>query len=89
MKSPWCAAALNSTAPSPTYPAFPVQHVSDGLLFSVMVDASLRPGLDHEHPAPHSGRDPKVACNRSVTFRPGRLGRVPIEVGGSYNANGR
>ena len=48
---------------APADERFAFEHIDDGFLLAVMVDAGTRAGFDEERPAPEAGGDAVVARN--------------------------
>jgi hypothetical protein len=72
---------------SPTNQAIALEHVGDGLLLAVMMDAGLDPGLNDKSPTPKFGCDTIVSRYGGATLRSRRLGRSSVELRGSDDAN--
>src|ERR1700722_11045623 len=72
---------------SPTDRAIALEHIGDGLLLAVMMNAGLSPGLGDKDPAPKSGCDTIVDCDGGATLGPRRLSRSSFELGGLDDAN--
>jgi hypothetical protein len=64
---------------SPTDQAIALEHVGDGLLLAVMMDASLGPGLNDKYSASKLGCDTIVSRDGGTTLGSRRLGRSPVE----------
>src|ERR1700730_18816749 len=73
---------------SPTDQAIALEHVGDGLLLAVMMDAGLGPGLNDKDPAPKFGCATIVDRDGGTTLGPRRLRRSWVELGGPDDANG-
>jgi hypothetical protein len=73
---------------SPTHQAIALEHVSDGFLLAMMMDAGTGSGLNDKYPAPKLGCDTIVSRDRGTTFGPWRLRRSAVELGRSDDANG-
>lgn len=73
---------------SPPDQAIALEDIGDGLLLSVMMDAGLGPGLNDKYPAPKRGGDTIVNRDGGTTLGSRRLGRSPVELRGSDDANG-
>src|ERR1700733_14896113 len=74
---------------SPTDRTIALEHVCDGFLLAVMMDAGLGPGLDDKYSAPKRGGDAIVDRDGGTTLGPRRLGRSSVELVGPNDANGR
>src|ERR1700719_2724241 len=72
---------------SPTDQAIALEHVGDGLLLAMMMDAGLGPGLNDKCPTPKFSCDTFVSRYGGTTLGARRLGRSSVELGGSDNAN--
>jgi hypothetical protein len=67
------------TAHSPTDQAIALEHVCDGLLLPVMMDAGPGSGLNDEYPTPKFGCDALVDRDGGTPFGARRLGRPSVE----------
>ena len=72
---------------SPTDHAIALEHVGDGLLLAVMMDAGLGPGLNDKCPTPKFGCDTIVSRYGGTALGPRSLGRSSIKLSVSNNVN--
>src|SRR6516165_29804 len=80
----WLGSSGELAVLAPADETMPFEHIGDGLLLSVMMDASFRVGLDDDDAAPNPGL--AGDCGKPLGSR--SLGGLAAEKSGLHDANG-